>query len=127
MIVGIGVDVVHVPRIRRLLDDKGERAIERLFTPGEATYCGAKSDPARHFAARVAAKEAAFKALAGTDFARGIGWRDTEVITLGDGRPSIIFHGEARNRASELSVARIMVSLTHDGEVAVGMVVLEKE
>ena len=126
MIVGVGVDVVHVPRVRQLIGERADRAIERLFTPGEAAYAQGKADPARHFAARVAAKEAAFKALAGTDHARGIGWRDTEVIVLEDGRPTVIFHGRARTRADELGVTRAHVSLTHDGEVAFAVVVLER-
>ena len=128
MIVGIGIDVVHLPRVRRLLDDKAERAIQRLFTTAEADYAHGKADPARHLAARIAAKEAAFKALAGSDSARGIGWRDTEVvIDPGDGRPTLRFHGRAVPRLEELGVTRCHVSLTHDGETAAAVVILERE
>jgi holo-[acyl-carrier protein] synthase len=76
MIVGLGVDIVEIARVQRLIAEHGERALQRLFTPNEVAYCRGKSRPAQHFAARLAAKEAAFKALSGTDEARAIVWRE---------------------------------------------------
>ena len=67
MIVGLGVDIVEIGRVERLLDAHGKRALQRLFTPNESAYCQAKLRPAQHFAARLAAKEATFKALSGSE------------------------------------------------------------
>jgi holo-[acyl-carrier protein] synthase len=125
VIVGVGVDLVDIARIARLLEDKGERAVRRLFSDGEAAYAAARAEPARHLAARFAAKEAAYKALAGTEHARGIGWRDIEVEVEWDGRPTLRLHGRAAERAAELGVVRAHVSLTHADHTAAAVVVLE--
>ena len=127
MILGVGLDLVDIPRIARLVEAQGERAIARLFTPGEAAYAAARAEPARHLAARFAAKEAAFKALAGTERARGIGWRDLEVASEWDGRPTLRLHGRAAERAAELGVTRVHLSLTHAETTAGAVVVLEGE
>ena len=125
MILGIGIDLVDVARARRLLEAKGDRALARLCTEGEAAYVRAHPLGAPSFAARLAAKEAAYKALAGTDDARGIGWRDIEVERAGDGKPSLLLHGLAKARAAALGVQRIHLSLTHTDTSAGAVVVLE--
>ena len=125
MILGIGIDLVDVARARRLLEAKGERALGRLCTGGEAAYVRAHPLGAPSFAARLAAKEAAYKALAGTDDARGIGWRDIEVERAEDGKPSLVFHGLAKARAETLGVKRIHVTLTHTDTSAGAVVILE--
>jgi holo-[acyl-carrier protein] synthase len=126
VIVGIGVDLVHIARVERLISSKGHRALERLFTEGERDYAFARVEPARHLAARVAAKEAAFKALSGTSRAQAIGWRDTEVIIDALGRPELTFHGLAGERANHLGVVRTWLSMTHDDTMAAAFVVLER-
>ena len=125
MIVGIGVDLVDIPRLRETLERFGERARQRLFTEGELAYADRRSDPARHLAGRFAAKEAAYKALAGSAVARGIGWRDVEVVSEVDGRPGLRLHGLAAARARELGLVAVWVSLTHADNVAAATVVLE--
>ena len=125
MILGIGIDLVDVARARRLLAAKGDRALARLCTDGEAGYVRAHPLGAPSFAARLAAKEAAYKALAGSDEARGIGWRDIEVERAGDGKPSLRFHGLAKERAEALGVKRIHISLTHTDTSAGAVVILE--
>lgn len=125
MIIGIGVDLVEISRVRSLLASRGERALARLFTAGERRYCEGMAYPARHFAARVAAKEAAFKALSGTDDARGIGWREMEVVLDRLGRPSLQLHGRASSRARELGVTRTWLSLSHGDDLATAFVVME--
>jgi holo-[acyl-carrier protein] synthase len=127
VIVGLGVDLVEIERVRRLIDMRGDRAMARLFTDGERTYAAYRVDPARHFAARIAAKEAAFKALAGNDLARGIGWREIEVFARPDGGPLIRLHGRAERRAAELGVTRVLVSISHTDATAAAVVVLEKD
>lgn len=125
MIAGVGVDVVEISRVRLLLASKGQRAIERLFTDGERRYAEGMANPARHFAVRIAAKEAAFKALSGSEAARAIGWKEMEVVLDDLGRPGLVFHGRAQVRATELGVARAWISLSHADDVATAFVVLE--
>ncbi len=127
MIVGLGVDLVEIARVRRLIESRGERAMARLFTDGERAYATYRVDPARHLAARIATKEAAFKALAGNDLARGIGWRELEVFARDDGGPLLRLHGRAERRAAELGVSRILVTISHSDTTAVAVVVLEKD
>ena len=127
MILGIGVDVVEISRVRSMIASQGDRAIQKLFTEAERQYCAKMANPARHFAVRVAAKEAAFKALSGTDEARGIGWRDMEVELDEIGRPSLRLHGRASTRARELGVSRSWISLSHGDDLATAFVVLEGE
>jgi holo-[acyl-carrier protein] synthase len=127
VILGVGIDLVDIARVEQMLSRRGERAVDRLFTPGEAAYARARAQPARHFAARFAAKEAAFKALAGDDLARTIGWREIEVVVEDDGRPSLTLHGAAAQRAAALRVRRALVSLTHCEGVAGAVVVLDGE
>jgi holo-[acyl-carrier protein] synthase len=126
MIVGIGMDLVHIARVERLLSSKGQRALERLFTEGERSYALARIEPARHLAARVAAKEAAFKALSGTASAHAISWREMEVMIGAHGRPELVLHGLARERAEQLAIVRTWLSMTHDGLTAAAVVVLER-
>jgi len=124
VIAGIGIDLVDIARVDRLLDAKGERALRRLFTADEVAYALARPLPAQHLAARLAAKEAAFKALSGNSLARGIGWREIEVVR-NDERPTLALHGRAAERAAELGVSNIWVSLTHSATTAGAVVVLE--
>jgi holo-[acyl-carrier protein] synthase len=125
MIIGVGIDAVDIARVERMLADKRERMLARLFSEGELRYVQTKIAPAQHFAVRLAAKEAAYKALAGNELARGIGWRDVEVLTRPDGSPELRMHGRAAERFVELGAARAHVSLTHSQSTAVAVVVLE--
>ena len=127
MIVGVGIDLVDVERARRLFEGKGARATARLFTEREARYALQRADPAPHLAARLAAKEAAFKALSGNVLARGIGWREIEVVSGAGGAPTLELHGSARRRADELGVSRFWLTLTHTAATAGAVVVLERD
>jgi holo-[acyl-carrier protein] synthase len=124
MIVGIGIDLVDIARVDKLLDAKGDRALQRLFTQDELDYALPRALPGQHLAARLAAKEAGFKALAGNTLARGIGWREIEVVR-GEQYPTLALHGRAAERAKELGVTSIWVSLTHSATTAGAVVVLE--
>jgi holo-[acyl-carrier protein] synthase len=126
MIRGIGMDLADIDRIARVLARHPERARARLFTAGERAYCDRRGEPARHFAARFAAKEATYKALAGSAEARHIHWQDIEVVNDPlDGRPTLRLHGRAAVRAGVMGVDVIHVTLTHSDLVAAAMVVLE--
>lgn len=124
MIVGLGMDLVDIARIEHMIAEHGDRAIARLFTEAEAAYAHERAKPAQHLAVRFAAKEAGYKALAGNEMARGIGWRDLEVVNAWDGRPSLLLHGRARDRAAELGVAHVMLTLTHSEATAGAVVIL---
>jgi holo-[acyl-carrier protein] synthase len=115
---GIGLDLVAVPRIERLLAQHGARALERLLTEGERDYCLKMAVPARHVAARVAAKEAVYKALQGSEDARGIGWREIEVVRDPDGRPAVQLSGSAARRLAVLQATQVLLSLTHTDDLA---------
>ena len=91
--IGVGVDLVEVARTRKMLGEKGAHVYDRLLTAAEAEYCRSRPDPAEHVAVRLAAKEAVYKALQGSEEARGIGWRDIEVTRASDGRPDVALVG----------------------------------
>lgn len=126
MIAGIGIDLVEIVRVERMLDGKGERMLARLFTPAEVAYARARARPAMHLAARLAAKEAAFKALSGSDEARAIGWREVEVVPRTGHGPTLAFHGRASERARQLEILHVWLSLTHTDATAAAVVVLER-
>jgi holo-[acyl-carrier protein] synthase len=121
---GIGIDLVAVARVQRMLDRVGDRALQRLLTDQERAYCVTMAVPARHVAARIAAKEAAYKALQGTEDARGIGWQEIEVERDALGRPSVRLHGRAAARLRELGAQSVLISLTHTDEIAAAMAVI---
>ena len=125
MIVGVGVDVVEIARVERLLERHPQRALTRLFTDREVAYVGDRARPIPHFAARLAAKEAAYKALSGDPMARGIAWREIEVVSGPDGVPALSLHGLAARRAEQLRVQHCWVSLTHTATTAAAVVILE--
>ena len=124
--IGVGVDLVEVSRVASIIADKGSRVFERLLTSAERAYCESRPDPATHVAVRLAAKEAVYKALQGSDTARGIGWREIEVTRAPDGRPAVELSGLAAARARELDVGRVLLSLSHTHQAAVAVVVLER-
>ena len=124
MITGIGIDVVQNDRIRDSIQRFGDRFLNRIYTQGEIDYCKKCSQPEIHYAARFAAKEAAFKAL-GTGWAAGVTWKDVEIERLPSGKPELHLHGEALNRATASGAVRYYVSLTHDQLVSCAVVILE--
>jgi holo-[acyl-carrier protein] synthase len=124
MIVGTGVDIAEVPRIRKSIERFGERFLRRVFTEGEIRYCERKAGRFESYAARFAAKEAGMKAL-GTGWSRGVRWRDIEVVRPKGQRPTIQFHGEAAAVAARLGTKNIALSITHTSEQALAHVILE--
>ena len=124
MIVGTGIDIAEVARIRQSIERFGQRFLERIFTEGEIGYCDSKANRFERYAARFAAKEAAMKAL-GTGWNHGVRWRDCEVARLPGGRPTIHFHGKAAEFAARLGAKNAAVSLSHTQEQAIAQVILE--
>ncbi len=126
MIVGIGFDLVQISRVEEMLVRKEQRALDRLFTKHEQEYALSRARPAMHLAARLAAKEAVFKALTGSDDAKLIGWKEAEVRRGSEGPPVLHFTGRAEARALELGVARVHLTLSHTDETAGAVVILER-
>jgi holo-[acyl-carrier protein] synthase len=124
VIVGTGVDLAEVDRIREAIERHGRRFIERIYTTGEIAYVERKANRYERYAARFAAKEAGMKAI-GTGWKRGVRWRDFEVRNLPSGRPTLLFHGVAAQFADSLGVRNIVLSLTHTAVQAMAIVILE--
>ena len=120
-VLGVGVDLVELGEFEASV--LGRRTnLGRVFTPRELAACDGPSRVAR-LAARFAAKEAAFKAV-GTGWARGVTWRDAEVISSAGGAPKLVARGALRRHASRLGGACFEVSLTHSGSYAAAIVLL---
>src|SRR5436305_13019563 len=124
MIVGTGIDIAEVPRIRQAIERFGGRFLQRVFTDGEIRYCDSKANRTERYAARFAAKEAGMKAL-GTGWNYGVRWRDIEVARKPGSRPTILFHGKAAEFAAKLRVTNVSISITHTAEQAIAHVILE--
>jgi holo-[acyl-carrier protein] synthase len=124
MILGTGVDIAETSRIERGLERHGERFTRRIFTPNEITYCEKFKNRAERYAARFAAKEAAFKAL-GTGWREGIRWLDVEVTHQPSGKPELLLTGRAQELARELNVARMSISISHSDRYVVAQVIFE--
>ena len=124
MIVGTGIDITEVPRIREAIQRHGERFLQRIFTEGEIQYCESKANRVERYAARFAAKEAGMKAI-GTGWNHGVRWRDLEVARKPGGRPTLLLHGKAAEFAAKLGATNVALSLTHTAEQAMAQVILE--
>ena len=123
-ILGIGVDMIEVERIQHSLDRFGERFLKRVFTEGEIAYCHSMKFPARHFAARFAAKEAVSKAF-GTGIGKAMGWRDIDVHKKGSGEPFLVLRGGADKLARDRAMKSSWISLSHTEHHAMAMIVVE--
>lgn len=126
MLIGLGIDICRIDRVERFLERYGPRFTRRCFTPAEIEYCGQYVNNAEQFAARIAVKEAASKAL-GTGWRRGVHWKNFEVAQLPSGKPFLRIHGKAAQIATEMGVQNINVSITHDAGVAAAVVIFEGE
>ena len=124
MIVGIGIDLAEVDRIRAAIERYGSRFTGRIYTAAEIAYVERKASRYERYAARFAAKEAGMKAI-GTGWKRGVRWQDFEVSNLPSGRPTLQFHGVAAQIADSLGVRNIALSLTHTAEQGLAIVILE--
>ncbi|MCC7497442.1 MAG: holo-ACP synthase [Bryobacterales bacterium] len=124
MIVGTGVDIAEVDRIREAVERFGARFVERVYTPAEIAYVERKKNRYERYAARFAAKEAGMKAI-GTGWSQQVRWQDFEVLNQRSGRPSLVLHGVAARIARQMNVRQVSLSLTHTADNAFAMVILE--
>lgn len=123
MIEGFGVDIVEVKRIRAAVKKFGSRFLSRIFTERELAYCKRKGAPEQHLAARFAAKEAVYKAFGG-DGRNPIAWTDVEIVNDRYGKPLVILKGTAKRLMVKRKVKKVVVSLSHTKNYAVGNCIL---
>jgi holo-[acyl-carrier protein] synthase len=117
MELAIGVDVIVISRVGKVLQKHPERFLRRVYTPEEVAFCRGR---VHELAARFAAKEAVMKAL-GTG-ARGLAWREIEILPNRRGKPLVYLHGLAKARGEKIGMRGIDVSLTHEGDLAIAVV-----
>ena len=124
MIVGLGVDIAEVERVKTAIERHGETFLRRVYTERERQYCERFKNKFERYAGRFAAKEATMKAL-GTGWSRGVRWVDLEVVRQSGGRPTIALYGEAAKVAGALGVERVTLSITHTASQALAQVIFE--
>ena len=122
---GIGIDLVPISRMRHVMERWQDRFLTRVFTPDEIAYCRRRKDPAPHFAARFAAKEAGLKAL-GTGLRMGVSWLELEVRRERGGPPMLVLRGRSRELAQARAdgADRMLLALSHDGDYAIAQAML---
>lgn len=120
MVIGIGTDITHIERIKKLSPD----AVKRILTDREEEYCNRFQPPHERVAGRFAAKEAIFKAL-GTGWSQGIGWQQIEILPDPQGAPQATLSGPALAKLLALGATRCRVSISHQGEYAVAFAILD--
>jgi holo-[acyl-carrier protein] synthase len=123
MIVGIGIDLIETSRIQESLERFGDRFLNRVFLKGEIDYCMKMAAPARHLAARFAAKEAVSKAF-GTGIGSSLGWKDIEVCRKDHGEPFLVLHDKGLELARTRKVGSTKISLTHHETAAAAVAIL---
>ena len=125
MIIGIGVDIVQIERVRKLVENYSE-FMHQVFTAREIEFCQAKADSASSYAARFAAKEAMLKALS-TRWNEKVNWLDIEVINEEQGNPILKIKGRTLRLMKKMGVYQTHLSLSHERDYALAFVVLEGE
>jgi holo-[acyl-carrier protein] synthase len=124
MIIGIGIDTVSISRMEKLIRARGERFLRKIFSETEIGEGMKRTKNAPYFAARFAAREAFVKAL-GTGFARGVSFRDITVGKRDRGRPELSFSAKMQMLLKAHGIEQCHVSITHDGDCAQAIVILE--
>jgi holo-[acyl-carrier protein] synthase len=125
MIVGTGIDIVEIGRIKHSIIKYSDRFKNKVFTQKEIDYCHSQADPAKHFAARFSVKEAVLKCF-GTGMTGGILWKDIEVDKKKSGQPTLNLYGKGEELFNQLKLKHIHISITHDKSYAVAHAIAEK-
>ncbi len=124
MISGIGVDIIEVDRIKKALDEWGDKFLKRVFTDRELSYARTKKFSQENLAARFACKESVLKAFGDTRV--GIQLKNIEILNDQKGKPEVVLHGEAKEFAEKNNLTNIMVSMSHTNNYAVSNAILCK-
>lgn len=123
MIIGTGVDIVEISRIRKAANKWKDKFLNRVFTAAELDYARHKKFLYQHLAARFAAKEAVLKAF-GDSSINDMEWKNIEIVNNKDGKPMVKLAGEARKTMRKRKVSNIIVSLSHTKNYAVANAIL---
>jgi holo-[acyl-carrier protein] synthase len=126
MIIGLGIDICRIERVREFVQRYGDRFLRRCFTPAEIANIQRYKNNAENYAGAIAVKEAASKAL-GTGWRQGVHWKNFEVAHLPSGKPTLRVHGKAALLTSQMGVKNINISITHDAGAAAAVVIFEGE
>ena len=124
MILGVGIDIIEVARIKASFEKFGERFVNRILLPDEIAYCLSHKNPAPFLAARFAAKEAISKAF-GTGIGAQLGWQDMEVRRKESGEPYVVLHGKGKDLFAARGAKRLLISLSHTQSHATAVAILE--
>ena len=125
MIIGTGIDIIEIGRIKHSITKYSDRFKNKVFTQKEIDYCHSQADPAKHFAARFSVKEAVLKCF-GTGMTGGILWKDIEVDKKKSGQPTLNLYGKGKGLFNKLKLKHIHISITHDKSYAVAHAIAEK-
>jgi holo-[acyl-carrier protein] synthase len=125
MIFGTGIDIVEINRIKNSLKKYSPNFEQRIFTSTEIDYCQSQGDPAKHFAARFAVKEAVSKSM-GTGIRGSLGFKDMEVINEKTGKPILIMTGKGKVLFEKLKLKFIHISISHDSTHAIAHAIAEQ-
>ncbi len=126
MILGVGIDLIEVERIKSSYERFGERFVNRILHPAEIEYCLSHKEPAPFLAARFAAKEAISKAF-GTGIGAELGWLDMEVRRKASGEPYVVLHGGGLALLEERKARSVWLSLSHTQTHATAVAIVEGE
>jgi len=121
MVIGIGVDIIEIDRIKKSIDDYGDQFLNKIYTPVELEYCLSKKDKYQHLAARFAAKEAIYKALS-EGWVKEMSWQDMEIINASNGMPTVRLKGRLSEFLSHDQNLKISMSHSRDYVVCVAII-----
>jgi holo-[acyl-carrier protein] synthase len=124
MVIGIGIDIIEIDRIKKSVDDYGDQFLEKVYTPGELKYCLSKKNKYQHLAARFAAKEAIYKAIS-SNWDSEMGWQDMEIINAPNGMPEVKLKGNLDKFISNEKSLKISMSHSRDYVACVAIVYKE--
>jgi len=124
MILGTGIDIIEVARVKASHERFGERFLKRLLHPDEIAYCLLHKNPAPFIAARFAAKEAISKAF-GTGIGAALGWQNMEIRRKASGEPFVVLHGKGKELFASRGAKQLLISLSHTQNYAAAMAILE--
>jgi holo-[acyl-carrier protein] synthase len=124
MVIGIGIDIIEIERIKKSVDDFGEQFLQKVYTPGEIDYCLSKQNKYQHLAARFAAKEAIYKAIS-SNWDSELSWQDMEIINAPNGMPEVKFKGNLEKFLS--SEKSLKISMSHSRDYVACVAIVYKE
>ena len=121
MVIGLGIDIIEIDRIKDSIENYGEKFLSKIFTPAEINYCQNKANKFQHFAARFAAKEAVYKALA-TGWQEVLSWQDIEIFNESTGMPQVSMRGRLKEFLGEDKSLKISISHSNNYVTCVAII-----